>query len=66
VPYLDHLWSGAVLAFLLVGGILNVKSLGLLFITFQPKPLIYFIVLIGQSILLFALLLDYYWNFVNT
>ena len=66
VPYLDHLWSGAVLAFLLVGGILNLKSLGLLLITFQPKPLIYFTILIGQSILLFALLLDYYWNFVNT
>ena len=66
VPYLDHLWSGAVLAFLLIGGILNVKSLGLLIITFQPKPLIYFTVLIGQSILLFALTINYYLNFLNS
>jgi uncharacterized membrane protein YraQ (UPF0718 family) len=60
VPYLDHFWSGALLAFLLMGAVLNLKSLGLLIITFRPKPLIYLVILLSQLILFFTLIINYY------
>ncbi|MGL5033827.1 MAG: permease, partial [Microcystaceae cyanobacterium] len=59
-PYLGHFWNGALLAYLLLGSVLNLKSWGLLLITFRIKPLFYFSILVIQLIFLFALGLNYY------
>ncbi len=53
---------GSNLAFLLLSSLVNLKSLGLLFMTFRPKIAIYLLILTGQLMLLLCFALNFYFS----
>ena len=55
VPLLEQFWSGALLAFLILGSILNLQTLGLGLIAFHWRPLLYLGLLVMQLTFIFAL-----------
>lgn len=52
--------KGAILAFLLLGSIVNLKSIALMLTTFRPRFVFYLFLLAGQLTFLLTLLLDFY------
>jgi hypothetical protein len=50
--------SGSLLAFLVFGPMIDIKSIGLMLSIFKPKALIYLFILAGQLTLLFTLFLN--------
>lgn len=55
VPFLEQFWSGALLAFLILGSILNLQTLGLGLISFHWHPLLSLGLLVTQLTFIFAL-----------
>ncbi len=60
MPLLDQFWTGALLAFLLLGSVLNLQTLGLAAIAFRWRPLLYLGIIVVQLSVLFAVVINFY------
>ncbi|MFN5516069.1 MAG: permease [Cyanobacteriota bacterium] len=62
VPYLETLWSGALLGFLLLGAWVNLQTLGLGLALLRGRAWLYGAILLTQFSLLAALGLNHHWG----
>lgn len=51
--------KGSLLSFLLLGSVIDIKSLGLMFSTFRPKLMIYLVILVSELTFFWALVLNF-------
>jgi uncharacterized membrane protein YraQ (UPF0718 family) len=58
--FFPNFLSGSLLAFLVLGSIVDLKGIGLMLSVFRPKVAIYLTILVGQITFLLTLLLDFY------
>lgn len=59
-PLNETLFSGSILAFLLFTAFADLKAIGLLFLTFRPKAILYLLLILSQLILLITLIFNFY------